>query len=175
MFSINCCASTHAVMLRYFSSSEDKILAISFHWEERVYLEGKQNRFNLDLVTDGNFVQWIWHCGESMEDFLDIRSSPKLSSALLLTAAFVHVIGYSSTHWSDGGVFYTGLWKTCILTPTFHCLEDAYTAGESTQTHYITYTNSKLRTTVIPWVRFIGSCKNLQISNISKLENLYIM
>ncbi|XP_055995868.1 uncharacterized protein LOC125647783 isoform X2 [Ostrea edulis] len=64
-----------------------------------------------------------------MEDFLDIRSSPKLSSALLLTAAFVHVIGYSSTHWSDGGVFYTGLWKTCILTPTFHCLEDAYTAG----------------------------------------------
>ncbi|XP_048730554.2 uncharacterized protein LOC125647783 isoform X1 [Ostrea edulis] len=64
-----------------------------------------------------------------MEDFLDIRSSPKLSSALLLTAAFVHVIGYSSTHWSDGGVFYTGLWKTCILTPTFHCLEDAYTAA----------------------------------------------
>jgi hypothetical protein len=68
-----------------------------------------------------------------MEDFLDIRSSPKLSSALLLTSAFVHVISFSSTHWSDGGVFYTGLWKACILTPKFHCLQDPYTAGESTQ------------------------------------------
>ncbi|XP_062568868.1 uncharacterized protein LOC134231014 isoform X2 [Saccostrea cucullata] len=64
-----------------------------------------------------------------MEDFLDVRSTPKLSSALLATSVFVHVIGFSSNHWSDGGVFYTGLWEACILTPRFHCLEDPYSAG----------------------------------------------
>ena len=66
-----------------------------------------------------------------MEGFLDVRSTPKLSSALLLTAVFVHVTGYSSTHWSDGGVFYTGLWRACFLTPHPRCLRDPYSAGES--------------------------------------------
>lgn len=64
-----------------------------------------------------------------MEDFLDVRSTPKLSSALLVTAVFVHVIGFSSIHWSDGGVFYTGLWRACFLTPRYHCRQDPYTAG----------------------------------------------
>lgn len=65
-----------------------------------------------------------------MEDFLDVRSTPKLSSAVLVTAVFVHVIGFSSIHWSDGGVFYTGLWRACFLTvPGFHCRQDPYSAG----------------------------------------------
>lgn len=64
-----------------------------------------------------------------MEDFLDVRSTPKLSSALLVTAVFVHVIGFSSIYWSDGGVFYTGLWRACFLTPGFHCRQDPYSAG----------------------------------------------
>ncbi|XP_022309036.2 uncharacterized protein LOC111114826 isoform X2 [Crassostrea virginica] len=64
-----------------------------------------------------------------MEGFLDVRSTPKLTSALLLTAVFVHVTGYSSTHWSDGGVFYTGLWRACFLTPHPRCLRDPYSAG----------------------------------------------
>lgn len=77
-------------------------------------------------------IQWPWNFSGSMEDFLDVRSTPKLSSAVLVTAVFVHVIGFSSIHWSDGGVFYTGLWRACFLTvPGFHCRQDPYSAGES--------------------------------------------
>uniref|UniRef100_K1QVM7 Uncharacterized protein n=1 Tax=Magallana gigas TaxID=29159 RepID=K1QVM7_MAGGI len=80
----------------------------------------------------GHHIQWPWNFSGSMEDFLDVRSTPKLSSAVLVTAVFVHVIGFSSIHWSDGGVFYTGLWRACFLTvPGFHCRQDPYSAGES--------------------------------------------
>lgn len=113
--------------------SEDKISTIRFQfWEESfIYRINK-------IIVIGNSL-WLRASHPMAVEFLRIYgrlfrrpSTPKLSSAVLVTAVFVHVIGFSSIHWSDGGVFYTGLWRACFLTvPGFHCRQDPYSAGES--------------------------------------------